>query len=412
MMKSYSTFKDITRTSSHHLRHFVPHKTVATVPVNTIGKALPWLTGVLLLGTTCCGFVFLKSHRVTAAGREIIEVRNAASRSFPAYSTILASSARRDESNGVRSPHRSSRTYSTDADKYYQKFNKLPTPHVMHDNLDRMISMESRESFGDFLNARESRKRSNKILIVGDVHGCLLELKSLVDKASNEHNEGMLFRAVVLVGDLCNKGPYSSQVIQFVREQPYWYAIRGNHDNAALEAALGDTERLSREQYSWVKELSDEDVEWMANLPYTIRISMDKLMFPYWRSGDVLVVHAGLSPNIGIEEQNIKTMVTVRAFKAMHKHNTTEESNNNALLYYENYDPSQIDQTPIPWANAWTGPELVIFGHDAKRGTQVQTHAIGLDSGCVYGNKLTGIILPEKKLVSVDAAKVYCPIKD
>ena len=414
MMKSYSTFKDIPRTtSSHHLRDFVPHKKVPTVLVNTIGKALPLLTGVILLGTTCCGFVLLKNHRPTAADGEIIQVSSSASTGgFPAYFAILASSARQDASNAVRSPPQSSRTYSTDADTYSQKFKKLPAPHVMHDRLDRMIATESRLRVGDLLNTRENSKRSNKIFIIGDVHGCLDELKSLVAKASNDRNGGMLFRSVVLVGDLCNKGPYSSQVIQYVREQPYWYSIRGNHDNAALEAALGDTDRLSREQYSWVKELSDEDVEWIANLPYTIRIPMDKSIFPLWRGGDALVVHAGLLPNVGIEEQHVKTMVTVRAFKAIHKNDTTEDSNNNALLYYEHYDPSQTDQTPIPWANAWTGPELVIFGHDAKRGTQVQTHAIGLDSGCVYGNKLTGIILPEKELVSVDAAKVYCPIKD
>ena len=45
----------------------------------------------------------------------------------------------------------------------------------------------------------------------------------------------------------------------------------------------------------------------------------------------------------------------------------------------------------------WQGPELVIFGHDAKRGLQQEEYAIGLDSGYVYGKKLTGMILPERQ---------------
>jgi hypothetical protein len=79
---------------------------------------------------------------------------------------------------------------------------------------------------------------------------------------------------------------------------------------------------------------------------------------------------------------------------------------------YEYYNPSDRDKNPISWAKAWAGPELLVSGHDAKRRIQLETYAIGLDAGCVYGGRLTGIVLPEKELVSVDAAKVYCPIKD
>jgi hypothetical protein len=60
-----------------------------------------------------------------------------------------------------------------------------------------------------------------------------------------------------------------------------------------------------------------------------------------------------------------------------------------------------------PWARLWDGPQTVFFGHDADRGLQQYEHAIGLDTGCVYGGKLTACILPERRLVSVNAKKEY-----
>ena len=69
-----------------------------------------------------------------------------------------------------------------------------------------------------------------RVLVVGDVHGCLEELKALLDKAN--YLDGRT--TVVLAGDVCNKGPLSAETVAFCRESNF-LCVRGNHDHAALK---------------------------------------------------------------------------------------------------------------------------------------------------------------------------------
>jgi len=74
----------------------------------------------------------------------------------------------------------------------------------------------------------------------------------------------------------------------------------------------------------------------------------------------------------------------------------------------ENGEVTSIRGEGNAWASKYQGSlGFVIFGHDAVRGLQIERFAIGLDTGCLYGKKLTGIIFPEKKIIQIEAKKMY-----
>ena len=104
-------------------------------------------------------------------------------------------------------------------------------------------------------------------------------------------------------------------------------------------------------------------------------------------------MHAGLLPGIPLEDQDPDGLFNMRSITPSGKWSKKIEAG-------------------VPWASKWTGPERVVFGHDAVRGLQQYPRALGLDTGCVYGKRLTGLLLPADALISVPAHKVWAPVDD
>jgi bis(5'-nucleosyl)-tetraphosphatase (symmetrical) len=347
--------------------------------------------------------------------------------------TVLACSASSSTESGCNS-----RTKQTPADSYFHKHKELPPPSVMHATLPPLNSDNNN-------NRRKMEESKKNVLVIGDVHGCFEEMQELHQKAVQE-NDGLDFEYIIMVGDLCNKGPQSAEVIRFVRLQEDWFSVRGNHDNGALEAALGDKDKRKKKKYKWVLEgesddssssdssdsssekdsrvtLSDEDVAWLSELPYSLTIPGS-----YFREDvDTIIVHGGFIPGVELDSQEIETMTTIREVTPVCKLEDVI-----GFKYHERKDGHEaivsdglVCKEPRPWANVWNSMQeakhlegridsshlaRVIFGHDARRGLQRYEGdwAIGLDSGAVYGRGMTAIILPERRLVSIDTQE-HCP---
>jgi hypothetical protein len=324
------------------------------------------------------------------------------------------------------------RTKQTVADIYFRQHKELPRPSKVHATLPDLASsnhriLNSSAISVDSIDCTPTTIEGKNILVIGDVHGCYDELLSLHKKAVQEN--GGPFSHVILVGDLCNKGPYSAKVIRHVRLTPHWYSVRGNHDDGALSAALGSKDHLKKAKYAWIKEgdeltddddgntdkvvLSDEDIIWLAELPYTITIPRDLT----GDDEDTIIVHAGFIPEKDLLEQDIDDMITIRDVRVKCNDNGTfkhykphEKGKTSSIVASSPEEAKQCDSR-VTWASAWFGPQRVVFGHNAKRRLQMYPGhwAIGLDTGAVYGGELTGMILPGRKLVSIETND-YSPV--
>lgn len=208
-----------------------------------------------------------------------------------------------------------------------------------------------------------------RTLFIGDVHGCNDELGDLL-AASGFSGDDRL----VLVGDLVAKGPDSAGVVDRARELKA-LAVLGNHDANVLAPRPGSHhEKVAAS-------LSPSSLRWLELLPLWLDFA----------ELNALVVHGGVLPNVPLENHPRHVLLNLRSIDA------------------EGKGSMRVDGG-VPWASRWPGPRHVIFGHDALRGLQRHPHATGLDTGCVYGKQLTGVWLPEFKLVSVPARRAYVPV--
>ena len=211
-------------------------------------------------------------------------------------------------------------------------------------------------------------------LIVGDVHGCLGELEALLNEARLSPKTDQL----IFVGDLVAKGPDSRGVVKLAQK---WNAksVKGNHDAHVLRYRRGGEREMKKHHLSVAKSLDEADWRYLEAMPLWLTLP------------GIIVVHAGLVPGIPLEKQEEQALINMRSLTALghwSKHISAGE----------------------PWASRWAGPERVVFGHDAVRGLQQYPHALGLDTGCVYGKRLTGLLLPVDAVISVPAQKVWTPV--
>jgi hypothetical protein len=232
-----------------------------------------------------------------------------------------------------------------------------------------------------------------RTIFVGDVHGCRVELEALLERVRFGHGDRL-----VLVGDLIARGPDSLGVLSLVRRLRAAF-VRGNHEDKLVRWRAA-RRAYARGEGKRPKPLGDIHAE----VARTLRRS-DWAMLeasPLWldlpRHG-VRVVHAGVVPGVAFEDQERRTLLRIRT--------VTEDG-----------EPAEKGRGVL-WGARYKGPPHIVFGHNAGRAPQLHRWATGLDTSCVYGGRLTALVLGEGEsvprdpracralLVSVPARRAY-----
>ncbi len=229
--------------------------------------------------------------------------------------------------------------------------------------------------------------------IIGDVHGCFDELAALLTRLGYEftepfqarHPEG---RKAVFLGDLVDRGPKISEVLKLVMsmtETDQALAVPGNHDTKLMRKLRGRDVQITHGLAESLYQLDQEAPEFKERVADFI----DNLVSHYvLDDGRLVVAHAGLK-----EELQGRGSGKVRDF----------------ALYGET--TGETDEFGLPvrynWAAEYRGRAMVVYGHTPVPEPEWLNGTICVDTGCVFGGKLTALRYPEKELVSVPALQTY-----
>ncbi|MFI6287585.1 polynucleotide kinase-phosphatase [Streptomyces sp. NPDC051018] len=232
--------------------------------------------------------------------------------------------------------------------------------------------------------------------IIGDVHGCSSELETLLTRLGYEDGVHPGGRTAVFVGDLVDRGPDSPGVLRRVMAMVASgdaLCVPGNHENKLGRYLKGRNVQHTHGLAETIEQLERED-DRDPTFRERVREFIDGLVSHYVLDGGRLVVcHAGLP-----EKYHGRTSGRVRSH-ALYGDTTGETDEFGLPVRY-------------PWAEDYRGRAAVVYGHTPVPSTSWINNTICLDTGAVFGGKMTALRWPERELVDVPAEKVwYEPVK-
>lgn len=228
--------------------------------------------------------------------------------------------------------------------------------------------------------------------IIGDVHGCYDELIELLatlgydpesDPAGGPEGHRLIF-----VGDLVDRGPASDRVLRLVQRltaSGLALCVPGNHDDKLMRYLRGSRvqlrhglEKTAEQLAGWSDAQKTALAEWLAALPSHLQLD----------DGKLLVAHAGLE-----ERMHGRSGRAVRSY----------------CLYGPTTDEPDETGLPVrlPWFYDYEGQAAIVYGHTPVTQPAWINRTINIDTGCVFGGRLTALRYPSNELVSVPARQVY-----
>jgi bis(5'-nucleosyl)-tetraphosphatase (symmetrical) len=220
-------------------------------------------------------------------------------------------------------------------------------------------------------------KKNKRVIIYGDLHGCFDEfiaLRKKIEPSSDDRE--------IVIGDILDRGAKSNELFRYIREQNI-ESVLGNHEYKYLrfkkhhENFLKTTKKipmtLTQEQQKIFNSFNKEDLNFLEQLPFFIKIE------------NLVVLHAGILNKIDLETANRKDLEYLLWIRYL------KEDNVPLSLGSE-------DSSSLYWSELYNGKEgVIIYGHEPFKEVRVDRYSLGIDTGCVYGNRLTATIINNTK---------------
>ena len=216
---------------------------------------------------------------------------------------------------------------------------------------------------------------TGRLIAIGDIHGCHAEFAELLDRLAPTATDQL-----ILLGDLVNRGPDSPKVIDLARSLNA-VSLLGNHERRLLlYRRTRDNEYLKENDEETHARLRPEDWAYLEAMPLT----------HFCRELDTVFVHGGFVPGKPWREQPAEVVTRVQVIDKAGR-------------------PRKRADCPDcpPWADLWTGPPFVVYGHTPRPEIYKLKWSVCIDTACVMGGHLTACLLPENRFVQVKARKQY-----
>lgn len=235
--------------------------------------------------------------------------------------------------------------------------------------------------------------------IIGDIHGCWEEYQLLTEKLEYDWNTGFPMhkekRKLVFVGDLTDRGPASVKVMEHVAQlvkAGLASYVPGNHCNKLYRYIIGRNVKINNGLETTVEELQQLSKQDASKVRENFKTLYERApLHLKLDHGNLVVAHAGIrEEDIGKKSKRIETFV----------------------LYGDITGETNPDGTPVrrDWAAHYNGEAYIVYGHTPVLEPREMNGTINIDTGCVFGNKLTAVRYPEKQTVSVPSTMPF--IKD
>lgn len=236
---------------------------------------------------------------------------------------------------------------------------------------------------------------TKKIAFIGDIHGCIDELKELVDLLKDQK-----IYDIWHCGDLVDRGPDSGQVIQYCIDNNI-RGVLGNHDAGAiniweLSKENPDFRPKKKDKATTFSQLNQDRINYLKSLP----------KIHVFEEINTILVHGGLV-NAKIEDQPHSVTYMQLIHKDYFGHSKWFNKDKKGVTE-EEYKAQGWER----WYRLWEGDYNVVFGHSGFVKPLVYTNkkgfkCIGIDTGCCFGRTLTALIMPDMVFLEVPAKNIF-----